>query len=62
MHSKRRFGEHQAEEWWKENKERLLKKYTPAKTINNTTTPTGSPAAASDAPTGVENDEAPSPS
>ncbi|KAM7485361.1 hypothetical protein LguiA_001370 [Lonicera macranthoides] len=60
--SKRRFGEHQAEEWWKENKERLLKKYTPAKTIYNNNTPTGSPAAASDAPTGVENDEGPSPS
>lgn len=34
----------------------------PAKTISNNNTPTGSPAAASDAPTANENDEAPSPS
>ncbi|PIN08402.1 putative protein, contains RCC1 domain [Handroanthus impetiginosus] len=27
--SKRRFAEQQAEEWWKENKDRLLKKYSP---------------------------------
>ncbi|XP_057957560.1 PH, RCC1 and FYVE domains-containing protein 1 [Malania oleifera] len=26
--SKRRFDSHQAEEWWKENKDRLLRKYT----------------------------------
>lgn len=31
MCSKRRFAEQQAEEWWKENKDRLLKKYSPAK-------------------------------
>ncbi|KAK6161293.1 hypothetical protein DH2020_004674 [Rehmannia glutinosa] len=30
--SKRRFDEHQAEEWWKDNKDRLLKKYSPPKT------------------------------
>ncbi|XP_075085997.1 PH, RCC1 and FYVE domains-containing protein 1-like [Nicotiana tabacum] len=30
--SKRRFAEQQAEEWWKENKDRLLKKYSPPKT------------------------------
>ncbi|KAL8459004.1 hypothetical protein ACS0TY_036472 [Phlomoides rotata] len=32
--SKRRFTELQAEEWWKENKERLLRKYSPGKTTN----------------------------
>ncbi|KAL0366106.1 UNVERIFIED_CONTAM: PH, RCC1 and FYVE domains-containing protein 1 [Sesamum radiatum] len=31
--SKRRFAEQQAEEWWKENKDRLLQKYNP-KTTN----------------------------
>ncbi|KAH6816288.1 Regulator of chromosome condensation family protein [Perilla frutescens var. frutescens] len=29
--SKRRFAEQHAEEWWKENKDRLLKKYSPTK-------------------------------
>ncbi|KAI3692771.1 hypothetical protein L6452_32594 [Arctium lappa] len=29
--SRRRFAEQQAEEWWKENKERLLKRYSQAK-------------------------------
>ncbi|XP_043722041.1 PH, RCC1 and FYVE domains-containing protein 1-like [Telopea speciosissima] len=29
--SKRRFVEHQAEDWWKENKDRVLKKYSPVK-------------------------------
>ncbi|KAJ4952508.1 hypothetical protein NE237_029340 [Protea cynaroides] len=29
--SKRRFVEHQAEDWWKENKDRVLKKYSPGK-------------------------------
>ncbi|XP_073027881.1 PH, RCC1 and FYVE domains-containing protein 1-like [Primulina eburnea] len=32
--SKRKFDEQQAEEWWKENKDRLQKKYSPAKTRN----------------------------
>ncbi|KAI3460324.1 hypothetical protein Pfo_016987 [Paulownia fortunei] len=32
--SKRRFAEQQAEEWWKDNKDRLPKKYSPAKTTN----------------------------
>lgn len=27
--SKRRFDEHQAEEWWKENKDRVLRRYSP---------------------------------
>ncbi|KAL0349033.1 UNVERIFIED_CONTAM: PH, RCC1 and FYVE domains-containing protein 1 [Sesamum angustifolium] len=35
--SKRRFAEQQAEEWWKENKDRVLKKYSPPKP--NTRTP-----------------------
>ncbi|KAL7102245.1 hypothetical protein ACP275_08G107400 [Erythranthe tilingii] len=30
--SKKRFAEQQAEEWWRENKDRLLQKYTPART------------------------------
>jgi hypothetical protein len=33
FNSKRRFQEQQAEVWWKENKDRLLKKYSPP-TIN----------------------------
>lgn len=28
LYSKRRFAEQQAEGWWKENKDRLLKKYS----------------------------------
>lgn len=28
-YSKRRFDEHQAEEWWKENKDRVLRRYSP---------------------------------
>ncbi|XP_057785509.1 PH, RCC1 and FYVE domains-containing protein 1-like [Salvia miltiorrhiza] len=32
--SKRRFSENQAEEWWTENKERLLRKYNPTRTSN----------------------------
>ncbi|XP_073118744.1 PH, RCC1 and FYVE domains-containing protein 1-like [Henckelia pumila] len=35
--SKRKFAEQQAEEWWKENKDRLLKKYSPPKTSNTQT-------------------------
>ncbi|XP_057781444.1 PH, RCC1 and FYVE domains-containing protein 1-like [Salvia miltiorrhiza] len=31
--SKRRFAEQQAEGWWKENKDRLLKKYSPTKPV-----------------------------
>ncbi|CBI23652.3 unnamed protein product, partial [Vitis vinifera] len=37
--SKRKFGGQQAEEWWKENKERLLRKYTPPA---SSSAPTGS--------------------
>ncbi|KAL6342917.1 hypothetical protein AAG906_016936 [Vitis piasezkii] len=37
--SKRKFGGQQAEEWWKENKERLLRKYTPSA---SSSAPTGS--------------------
>ncbi|KAL2530306.1 Regulator of chromosome condensation (RCC1) family with FYVE zinc finger domain [Forsythia ovata] len=33
--SKRRFAEQQAEEWWKENKDRLLKKYSPPPKVNS---------------------------
>ncbi|KAL3648773.1 hypothetical protein CASFOL_005176 [Castilleja foliolosa] len=33
--SKRRFDGHQAEEWWKENKDRVLRRYTPAR-LNRT--------------------------
>ncbi|KAL6522756.1 hypothetical protein OROHE_016603 [Orobanche hederae] len=33
--SKRRFDEHQAEEWWKENKDRLLRRYTPARSTRS---------------------------
>ncbi|XP_047335805.1 PH, RCC1 and FYVE domains-containing protein 1-like [Impatiens glandulifera] len=35
--SKRRFSEQQAEEWWKENKDRLLKKYNPPLTSSDET-------------------------
>ncbi|KAM7462529.1 hypothetical protein LguiA_030650 [Lonicera macranthoides] len=60
--SKRRFAEHQAEEWWMENKERLLKKYTLSKSSSATgssqadkVNSTGSSSAPPDA---VDNNEA----
>ncbi|XP_019181072.1 PREDICTED: E3 ubiquitin-protein ligase HERC2-like [Ipomoea nil] len=34
---KRRFVEQQAEEWWKENKDRVLKRYLPSRTNNAST-------------------------
>ncbi|KAH6823522.1 Regulator of chromosome condensation family protein [Perilla frutescens var. hirtella] len=44
--SKRRFSEQQAGEWWAENKDRLLRKYSPARTSNllADVTPPESPA------------------
>ncbi|KAI3700526.1 hypothetical protein L2E82_45157 [Cichorium intybus] len=50
--SKRRFAEQQAVEWWKENKVRLLKKYSPAKPRNTSSAPPPPP----------ENNEEPPPS
>ncbi|KAJ4833003.1 hypothetical protein Tsubulata_001680 [Turnera subulata] len=54
--SKRRFQEQQAEEWWKENKDRLLKRYSPPKASASQpqpqaqsetfSTPVGSPSTA----------------
>ncbi|KAG5613815.1 hypothetical protein H5410_013639 [Solanum commersonii] len=56
--SKRRFAEQQAEEWWKENKDRLLKKYSPPKINVASTTTDSSPASpASPAPPPQENSE-----
>ncbi|KAA8548817.1 hypothetical protein F0562_000501 [Nyssa sinensis] len=54
--SKRRFAEQQAEGWWKENKDRVLKKYSPAGTNS---TPTGSSIAPTPA---EENSEEAAPS
>ncbi|KAF8377176.1 hypothetical protein HHK36_030549 [Tetracentron sinense] len=44
--SKRRFAEQQAEEWWKQNKDRLLKKYSQPVTNSAPTGSTGSAAPA----------------
>ncbi|KAK1418881.1 hypothetical protein QVD17_28031 [Tagetes erecta] len=55
--SKRRFNAQQAEEWWKENKDRIFKKYSPAKP------PSGSSARpATPPPPASESDEEPQPS
>ncbi|KAK4733086.1 hypothetical protein R3W88_007347 [Solanum pinnatisectum] len=57
--SKRRFAEQQAEEWWKENKDRLLKKYSPPKINVASTTTDSSPASpASPPPPPQENSKA----
>ncbi|XP_071700461.1 PH, RCC1 and FYVE domains-containing protein 1-like [Rutidosis leptorrhynchoides] len=45
--SKRRFVAQQAEEWWKENKERVFKKYTPSKSSNNGATSSNNGATSS---------------
>ncbi|KAJ1379786.1 Brevis radix, partial [Sesbania bispinosa] len=37
--SKRRFHEHQAEEWWNKNKDRVLRKYSPQATNPESTVP-----------------------
>ncbi|KZV26554.1 hypothetical protein F511_35888 [Dorcoceras hygrometricum] len=57
--SKRKFDEHQAEEWWKENRERLMKKYSPAKTSNTPTEVTAAQPPEEEG--GHENNEAPQP-
>ncbi|CAK9166802.1 unnamed protein product [Ilex paraguariensis] len=44
--SKRRFAEQQAEEWWKDNKDRLLKKYSLTKLTSTPTRPSGAPTPA----------------
>ncbi|KAG5560374.1 hypothetical protein RHGRI_003623 [Rhododendron griersonianum] len=49
---KRRFAEQQAEEWWMENKDRLLKRYNPP-AANSVSTGSSTAPTASD-----ENDEA----
>nr|GMD75873.1 PH, RCC1 and FYVE domains-containing protein 1 [Ipomoea batatas] len=46
--SKRRFAEQQAEEWWKENKDRVLKRYLPSRTNNATTESSSSTPPASE--------------
>ncbi|KAK4795033.1 hypothetical protein SAY86_013027 [Trapa natans] len=38
--SKRRFAEHQAEEWWEKQKDRVFKKYPPLKSVQPPSTPT----------------------
>ncbi|CAH1412420.1 unnamed protein product [Lactuca virosa] len=53
--SKRRFAEQQAVEWWKENKVRLLKRYSPAKPRNFSSAPSAPPPP-------PENNEEPPPS
>ncbi|KAF7837463.1 PH, RCC1 and FYVE domains-containing protein 1-like isoform X1 [Senna tora] len=40
---KRRFDEHQAEEWWNKNKDKVLRKYSPCPTATNSAA-TGSPS------------------
>lgn len=53
LFSKRRFVEQQAEEWWKENKDRLYKKYSPAKPTKSASMealPTQPPVADQDNP------------
>ncbi|XP_010532647.1 PREDICTED: uncharacterized protein LOC104808625 [Tarenaya hassleriana] len=45
--SKRRFDEHQAEEWWNKNKDRLLKRYSPhSSSSSSSSPPKGSDSAA----------------
>ncbi|KAI3469780.1 hypothetical protein Pfo_026443 [Paulownia fortunei] len=57
--SKRRFAEQQAEEWWKENKDRLLKKYSPAKpTRTSAEAAATQPPADEDSQATQENNEA----
>ena len=46
--SKRKFDEHQAEDWWSKNKDRVLKRYSP---------PTASPALIGSSSTSVPVDE-----
>nr|XP_043627387.1 PH, RCC1 and FYVE domains-containing protein 1-like [Erigeron canadensis] len=55
--SKRKFNAHQAEEWWKGNKDKLFKRYRPAKPQSTSNVPS---AAAS--PLAQENSEDPPPS
>ncbi|CAN0907996.1 PH, RCC1 and FYVE domains-containing protein 1 [Linum grandiflorum] len=60
--SKRKFQEQQAEVWWKDNKERLLKRYVPAKShgapnTSSTPTPTESPGNAGEETSVVETPE-----
>ncbi|KAF7807081.1 PH, RCC1 and FYVE domains-containing protein 1-like isoform X1 [Senna tora] len=40
--SKRRFDEHQAEEWWNKNKDRVFRKYSPTAANNAATVPSSS--------------------
>uniref|UniRef100_A0A7N0T794 Uncharacterized protein n=1 Tax=Kalanchoe fedtschenkoi TaxID=63787 RepID=A0A7N0T794_KALFE len=42
--SKRKFDEHQAEEWWKENKERLLRRYSSSTALQPPSEPAANPA------------------
>ncbi|WOH01462.1 hypothetical protein DCAR_0520846 [Daucus carota subsp. sativus] len=42
--SKRKFAEQQAEEWWKANKDRLLKKYSASKNITTTSESSTAPS------------------
>ncbi|KAL8525231.1 hypothetical protein ACS0TY_014743 [Phlomoides rotata] len=57
--SKRRFKEQQAEEWWKENKDRLLRKYSPAKPTRTASAepPIDDPPAAEPPPTDEEDNQ-----
>lgn len=43
--SKRRFDEHQAEEWWSKNKDRVLRRYSP-----QTATPTSTASSSTSVP------------
>ncbi|XVE65829.1 hypothetical protein DITRI_Ditri08aG0030600 [Diplodiscus trichospermus] len=51
--SKRRFDEHQAEEWWSKNKDRLLMRYSPhaTKPASTVSSPSQPPPAAADGTT-----------
>jgi hypothetical protein len=40
--SKKKFAENQAEEWWRENQERVFKKYSHPTVPQTTSTKTGS--------------------
>ncbi|OMO98208.1 Zinc finger, FYVE-type [Corchorus capsularis] len=46
--SKRRFGEHQAEEWWSQNKDRVLLRYSPNANKPASAGPSHTPAPATD--------------
>ncbi|KAI4318034.1 hypothetical protein L6164_025846 [Bauhinia variegata] len=46
--SKRRFDEHQAEEWWNKNKDRVLRRYSPLSSSSSSSSPSTTTHAATD--------------